>query len=123
MEESHIYLEGLPVAAARAQLLDDASEMNVLEVVSGPRRPNFDLRHKECARFAQRPQRGLQVRRRAGGVPSSALLLRDEESTTREGGTGRSPSRRPRLSRRRAAAKREDQAMANACGGWRCGGH
>jgi hypothetical protein len=54
---------------------------------------------------------------RAGGVPSSALLLRDEEATAREGGTGRSPLRRPRLSRRRAAAKREDEAMANGVAG------
>ena len=50
---------------------------------------------------------------RAGGFPSSALLLQYEEATTREGRTGRSPPRRPRLSRRRAAAKREDEAMAN----------
>ena len=63
MEESRIYLEGLAVAAARAQLLDDASEINVSEVVSGPRRPQFNLRHKECARVAQRPQRGPQGRR------------------------------------------------------------
>ena len=63
MEESRIYLEGLAVAAARAQLLDDASEINVSEVVSGPRRPQFNLRHKECARFAQRPQRVPQARR------------------------------------------------------------
>jgi hypothetical protein len=58
MEECRIYLEGLAVTAVRAQLLDDALELNGSEAVSGLRRPHFDLRHKECARFAQRPQRG-----------------------------------------------------------------
>ena len=50
---------------------------------------------------------------RAGGFPSSALLLQYEEATAREGRKGRNPPRRPRLSRRRAVAKREDEAMAN----------
>ena len=63
MEECRIYLEGLAVTAAPAQLLDDALELNGSESVSGPRRPHFDLRHKECARVSQWPQRGPQGRR------------------------------------------------------------
>ena len=62
-EERRIYIEGLVVAAALAEFLDDVLELNGSEAVSGPRRPQFDLRHKECARVAQRPQRGLQALR------------------------------------------------------------
>ncbi|CAO2153203.1 unnamed protein product [Urochloa humidicola] len=57
-----IYLEGLAVTASLAELLDDALELNGTEVVPGPRRPQFDLRHQERARVAQWPQRGLQAR-------------------------------------------------------------
>lgn len=51
------------MAAALAELLDDALELNGSEEVSGPRRPQFDLRHKECARVAQRKQRGIKAQR------------------------------------------------------------
>jgi hypothetical protein len=49
------------VAAPSAELLDNAHELNGTEVVSGPRRPQLDLRHQERARVAQRPQPGLQA--------------------------------------------------------------
>lgn len=51
------------MAAALAELLDDALELDGAEAVAGFGSPPFDLRHQDRARVAQRPQRRLQARR------------------------------------------------------------
>ena len=66
------YLEGLAVAAALAELFDDALELHWAEAIAGLFRPALDLRHQERARVAQRPQRGLQARR----LPLRAVAAR-----------------------------------------------
>lgn len=57
------------MAAALAELFDDALELNGAEAVAGLLRPALDLRHQKRVRVAQRPQRGLQAR----GSPRRSL--------------------------------------------------
>jgi len=120
MKESRIYLEGLAVAAARAQLLDDASEINFSEAVSGPRRPQFNLRHKECARVAQRPQRGPQGRRRR------SLLRAVAEIRVGNGARGRDGEEPSAAAEAEQAARRGEErgrGHGERRGGWRLREH
>ena len=119
MKESRIYLEGLAVAAARAQLLDDASEINFSEAVSGPRRPQFNLRHKECARVAQRPQRGPQGRRPRRRRSLLGAVAARRGGYGARGQDGEEPSAAAKAEQ--AARRGEERSHGEWRGRWRLG--
>jgi hypothetical protein len=123
MEESRIYLEGLAVAAARAQLLDDASEINVSEVVSGPRRPQFNLRHKECARVAQRPQRGPQGRRPRRRRSLLGAVAARRGGNGARGRDGEEPSAAAKAEQAARRGEERGRGHGERRGGWRLRGH
>jgi len=123
MEESRIYLEGLAVAAARAQLLDNASEINVSEVVFGPRRPQFNLWHKECARVAQRPQRGPQGRRPRGRRSLLATVAARRGGNGARGRDGEEPSAAAKAEQAARRGEERGRGHGKWRGRWRLGGH
>jgi hypothetical protein len=123
MEECRIYLEGLAVTAVRAQLLDDALELNGSEAVSGPRRPHFDLRHKECARFAQRPQRGPQVRRPRRRRSLLRAIAARRGGYGAIGRDGDEPSAAAKAEQAARRGEERGRGHGEWRGGWRLGGH
>jgi hypothetical protein len=56
-QDKKVYLEGLAVSAALLKLLDYAMELDRVEEVVGPSRPELYLQHQECSRLAKQTQR------------------------------------------------------------------
>ena len=123
MEECRIYLEGLAVTAAPAQLLDDALELNGSESVFGPRRPHFDLRHKECARFAQRPQRVPQARRPRRRLSLLRAVAAIRGGYDARGQDGEEPSAAAKADQAARRGEERGRGHGKWRGGWRLGGH
>ena len=123
MEECRIYLEGLAVTVAPAQILDDEMELTRSEAFSGPRRPQFDLRHEECARFAQRAQRGPQGRRprRRRSLLGSVAARRGGNGARWRNGEETSAA----ANAEQAARRGEERGRGHGKwrGRWRLGGH
>ena len=108
-EGQSTYLEGLAGAPPPAELLDDALELDGTEAIPGPRRPQFDLRHQERARVAQRPQRGLQAR-----WPRSLLLAAAAARRGRGGARWGDPAAAPAAEAEQAARRGEERGRGHA---------
>ena len=111
------------MAAALAELPDDALELNGSEAVSGPRRPQFDLRHKECARVAQRPQRGPQGRRPRRRRSLLGAVAARRGGYGARGQDGEEPSAAAKAEQAARRGEERGRGHGERRGGWRLREH